>query len=114
MTATQLAKRAGVTKSYVSNAEQAEQAESLTFKRMKRLADSLNCDFVYFLVPRQNVDTLLEEQATKVACKLLRKAGEHMSLEGQQLGPADQEREVKRLAQELIYKMPRNFWDEDQ
>ena len=113
MTTTQLAKRADVIRSYVSNAEQAEQAESITFKRMKRLADAMNCDFVYFLVPRTEIDAMIEEQATKVARNLLHKAGEHMSLEGQQLETADQEREVKRLAQELIVKMPRSFWDDD-
>jgi len=112
MTAEQVARRANTTRAYVSNSERAERADEITFRRMQRMAEAMNCDFVYFLVPRGDISKTIEAQAEKHARALLRKAGVHMSLEGQQLDNAQQEQEVRRLTQELIANPPQNFWSD--
>jgi hypothetical protein len=81
---------------------------------MERAAAALDCDFVYAFVPREgrSLDVLLHEQARKVAANLVQRVGTSMALEAQ--GVEDREileREVERVAADLVRTLGRGLWD---
>ncbi len=81
MTAVQFARRIGVSQSRIVAMEKNE--PNLKLSTMKRIADSLNCDFIYALVPREDIDNTLRKQAEKTAQKMLDRVNANMALENQ-------------------------------
>ena len=65
MTTTQLAKKLDITQPRIVNLEKNEKNTKIS--TMERIADALNCDFVYAFVPRENIDNILYNQAKKKA-----------------------------------------------
>ncbi len=110
MSAVQLAQRRGVTRAQVSKLERTELQGSVTLGTMQKMAAAMDCRFVYVVVPHDDVETLIDEQARKKAFKLVSKAGQHMALEAQSLSNEQMRFEVDRLTQELKDKPPKDFW----
>jgi predicted DNA-binding mobile mystery protein A len=110
MTGPQLAHRLGLSRSQVSQMERMESEGRITLKQLRRVADALQCDLVYALVPRRPVEDMIRERAEVVARKLVGRADTHMKLEAQQLSASALEREVKREVQRLLAELPRNLW----
>ena len=63
MTTTQLAQRLGVAQPRIVNLEKNEKNTKIS--TMERIADALNCDFVYAFIPRENIDNIIYNQAKK-------------------------------------------------
>ncbi len=83
MTASQLGKRSGIDSTTVTRLEENEVKDSITLKSLKKLADSLECELVYALVPKKSFTETLEERAEKVLMKEANKAELTMRLEDQ-------------------------------
>ena len=66
MTAKQLANRLGVAQQAVARIEKEELAGSVTIKTMRRIAENLDCVFVYGFVPRISLEETVSRQAKKV------------------------------------------------
>jgi predicted DNA-binding mobile mystery protein A len=66
MTTSQLAKRVGVSQPTITEWEQREKDGTITMQTMKRVADAMQCDLVYALVPRKAIHTILEERAKQI------------------------------------------------
>ena len=111
MTARQLANRLGVAQQAVARIEKEEMAGSVTIKTMRRIADSLDCVFVYGFVPRTSLEETIAHQAKKVAIQRLARASQTMSLENQALSREENERAVSDLVNELIRTLPPNLWN---
>jgi predicted DNA-binding mobile mystery protein A len=111
MSAAQLARRLGVTRARVSQAEQAELADGVTLKTMQGMAEAMGCRFVYAIVPvNGRIDDIIAAQARKRARALVRRASVHMALERQSLPDEKNKAETERIANELVRTMPRDFW----
>lgn len=108
MTTTQLAKKIDVSQPRVINMEKNEQ--NIKISTMERIANALNCDFVYALVPRENIDDIIYNQAKKKALKILNKVKKNMGLENQL---AESEDTLEDLIQELSDNNIARIWDED-
>lgn len=108
MTTTQLAKRINVAQSRVVNLEKNEKNTKIS--TMERIADSLNCDFVYAFVPRENIDDIIYNQAKKKALKILNKVKTNMGLENQL---SDNKETLDDLIQELLNNNITRIWDEE-
>ena len=67
MTTTQLAKKLGISQPRVVCLEKTKKI--LKFLQWKRIADALNCDFIYAIVPREKIDNIIYNQARKKALK---------------------------------------------
>ena len=65
MTAKQLANRLGVAQQAVARVEKEELAGSVTIKTMRRIAERLDCVFVYGFVPRTSLEETVARQAKK-------------------------------------------------
>ncbi|SRR6266567_3542551 len=110
MSGAQLAKRMGVTRARVAQAEHAELTGGVTLKSMQATADAMGCKFVYAIVPAGRIEDVVMVQARKKAKAIVGTASQHMALEGQTLPNDKIAQEVDRLTQELAREMPPDFW----
>ena len=113
MSVPQLARRAGVTKAAIYQAERKERERGITIRQMEKLADSLDGRFVYAIVPAHgDIRDRLRVQARAKAERIVRRASSHMALEKQSLTNEQIVQETERLANRLVDDMPSDFWDE--
>jgi predicted DNA-binding mobile mystery protein A len=83
MTLEDLAARMGVTRSVLSRLETSEQKQTIQLDSLRRLAEALDCDLVYALVPRQPLQAMVDQQRARAARELEERTRTHMRLEGQ-------------------------------
>jgi predicted DNA-binding mobile mystery protein A len=112
MTARQLANRLGTAQQSVSRIEREELAGSVSIKTMRKLAEGLDCIFVYGFVPRTSLEETIGRQAKKVAALRLAQASQTMSLENQALTRKETEEAFKDMVDDIIRAQPSNLWDE--
>ncbi|TFH14574.1 MAG: mobile mystery protein A [Lentisphaerales bacterium] len=112
MTAKQLAGRLGVAQQAVARIEKDELTGSVTIKTMRRVAESLDCAFVYGFVPRSSLETTLRKQAQQLAARRLARASQTMALENQALSKKENEKVLSEMVSELVDTLPPNLWNE--
>ena len=112
MTARQLGKRLGIAQQAVSRIEKEEPAGAVTIKTMRRLAQALDCDFVYGFVPRTSLEETITRQARKVALLRFDQATQNTSAENQALTEEERENVISSLTDALIRTLPSTFWDD--
>jgi predicted DNA-binding mobile mystery protein A len=111
MSAKQLAVRLGVTQQAVARIEKQELMGTVTIKTMRRIAEGMDCIFVYGIVPRTSLEETVTSQAKKVAIKRLVQASQTMSLENQALNRNENEQILSDLVDELVRTLPSTLWN---
>ena len=106
MTVSQLAARLGVTQPRITKMESNE--DNLKLSTMKKAADAMNCEFVYYFKPRTTFQNLVDEQAQKKAAEVLKTVNVNMSLENQEIA---EDEVVKDFASDLINTKIKQIWD---
>ena len=94
MTTGQLGKRLGVSQPRVVNIENGEISGSITLDTLQRAANAMDCQLVYGLVPRCQLQDLVKEKAIKRAQSILETTAHSMALEAQR---ADEDSERAQL-----------------
>lgn len=112
MSGPQLAKRLGMSKSQASQMERMEVEDRITLKQLRRVADSLDCDLMYALVPRKPVEIMLRDRAREKAQQLVGKTNVQMKLEAQQLSNEQLVVQIEMETERLLREMPRNLWED--
>ena len=110
MSTKDLAERLGVTQQTVPDLERSEQRGTIKLETLRRVADALECDVVYQLVPRDSLDDLVTQQARRKATEHLRSIAHHSRLEDQSVTPDDAAAQIDELAARLIDR--RGLWAE--
>lgn len=105
-----LANRLGTIKQRVEKIEKDEVTGKTTLETLKKTAQALECEFVYFIVPKTNLESILKEQALKSAKEILKQVDRTMSLEDQKTSRRSQDQLVENLAQEMLLKEDRKIW----
>ena len=113
MSGAQLARRLGVTRALISQSEKAELSGRITIRKMHEMAEAMDCQFVYAVVPNTSIRDCIEAHAKKKATAVVRKTSEHMALEGQALAEKQIDFEIQRLAQNMAASLPRDLWNEE-
>lgn len=108
MSGAELARRLDVSAQAVSAMEASERSGSIRLETLERAADALDCDVVYALVPRQGLQTSVEDQARRKAWEHLAPIAHHARLEDQEVGTVELEDEVEELAARFIGR--RGLW----
>ncbi|HET8816629.1 MAG TPA: mobile mystery protein A [Pseudidiomarina sp.] len=112
MSGVQVAKRAGVSRNAIYQAERNELNGAITIKQMQKFAEAMGGRFVYAIVPDNGeVADLIRTQARRKAEALVMRASAHMALEMQSLTKQQIEQRIDELTSELIRDMPTDFWD---
>lgn len=113
MSARSLAKRVGLTQSRIALIEKGEANGTITLQTLKKIADGLNCEFVYYLQPKSNsLAKLREDQAFKKITKINSYTEHQMLLEDQATPGKFITDNFKKLQNELLENWSRDFWDE--
>jgi predicted DNA-binding mobile mystery protein A len=111
MSGARVAARMGVSRNAIYQAERNEREGAITIAQMRKIAEAMNAEFVYAIVPRGSVEDVIRAQARRKAEARVRRVSSHMALESQSL-PSEQTRQrIEDLADELIRDMPPDFWD---
>ncbi|MCZ4279833.1 mobile mystery protein A [Kiloniella laminariae] len=110
MSGADVARRMGVTRSAVYQAERNERDGAITLAQMEKLASALGGRFVYAIVPEGSVDAVLQAQAYNKAEARIRRASAQMALESQALPEGETRRRIAELARELVRDRPSDFW----
>lgn len=111
MSTSDLAARLGVRQQTVSDLERSEENDTIKLESLRRVADALDCDFVYFLVPRTSLESAVAGQARRRAVHYLGVIAHHSRLEDQAVGNDDAAAEVEDLVEQLIDR--RGLWSQD-
>ncbi len=106
MSGSALAKRMGVSQSALAQYEKNEKDGSITLQTLEKVANALDADLVYAIVPRRPIKEILEDRAAEVARKRILPLAHSMSLEDQS---ASIEEEIEDLKRELLER-PRELW----
>ncbi|QUS40846.1 mobile mystery protein A [Tardiphaga alba] len=113
MSGAQLARRMGVTRARIAQAETSEGEGGITLKSMQATAEAMGCRFVYAVVPEGGrIEDVILAQARRKATALVHAASKHMALESQVLPDESIAREIDRLKHQLARDMPADFWNE--
>lgn len=110
MTTTQLAERMGIQQSGVTLMEQREVDKKVSLETMQKAARALNCELVYAIVPKESLEKIVTEQASKAAYEILKPTLHTMELEQQKAGEAETMLHHQELANELKNKLDRRLW----
>lgn len=110
MPAAQLAKRLGLVPSTVLRLETSEADDTITLASLRRVAEALNCELQYALVPRQTIAQTMEAQATKVARERMAALAHTMALEAQSTPKESVEIQVQEMTESLLKGSKRELW----
>jgi len=108
MTSAQLAERMELSQPTITAMEQSEAKGKIQLETLKRVAKALDCTLVYALVPNRPLETIVQNQARKVARRRLLAVDHTMLLENQQTNPADLEAQIDSYVRDMN---SRTLWD---
>ena len=113
MTGEQLAKRIGANKQRVARIESDESQGRVTIKTLRRVAEGLDCVFVYGFVPLTSLEDAVRNRAIRVASKRMDRVSRTMELEQQGLDDREQEIIIEDATQQLMDTSAKTLWNDD-
>ncbi|MFC2018855.1 mobile mystery protein A [Chloroflexota bacterium] len=111
MSGRQLAKRLGVNKQSVSWIERNENEGALTIKTMRKVAESLDCVFVYSIIPSTSLEKILRDRAQVIAMNMESRVSHSMRLEEQGLSKKELKKALSHQIDKIIHEMPEILWE---
>jgi predicted DNA-binding mobile mystery protein A len=108
MSSTELAARMGVVHQAIREYENSEIHETIKLETLRRIAEALDCEVVYALVPRTTLEETVNSQARRKATKRMARVSHHSRLEDQEVDAADAEMQIDDMAKKLVDR--RGLW----
>ncbi len=105
VSSSELGLKLGTSRQLALQQEKAEAEDRITLRSLRMVANAIDCDLVYALVPRaENMQALIEDRARVQAKKNVLGVEHSMALEGQAVGGLDQaiETETRRLVRKRV------------
>ena len=112
MSQRQLAARMGVSTTAAQSAERNEARGKIQIDSLQSLAEGLDCELVYVLVPRESIQTMLERRATQLAAEMVNRVSTSMELENQGVSEEERQSQIEELTGSLLRDRPKHFWDD--
>jgi len=113
MTSVQFAKRLGVIQQRISQLEKAEKNAIIKMKTLEEAARGLNCRLIYFLIPNEPLEQMLENRARLIAKNRIAEISHSMDLENQGVSQEEQKVQIEKLTRELLENNLKILWDEE-
>lgn len=104
-----LGKRLGTSAVAVHYLETAEKRGAITLASLQRVADALDADLVYALIPRRPLRETLRARARIIATERVRAVAHTMALEKQELSDRHIRKQIESSVNELIAR-PKDLW----
>ncbi len=112
MSLNQLGKRMGMTAQGIKALEQREKAKTITLQSLQEVADALNMQLVYAIVPKKGtLKQMVDEKAEEKAKEIVKRTHASMTLENQQLKKEKLMGIIMEKKEELKNEMPKFIWD---
>lgn len=94
----------------VRNLEQNEIDESITLKSLRNLAEALDCELHYAIIPRgKSLNKIIKKRARQKAKEIVRSVDDSMSLENQKIKNSNVS--VKELEKDLYDNLNKDLWN---
>jgi predicted DNA-binding mobile mystery protein A len=110
MSAAAFARRLGMTQPGVSKLERAEASDAITLASLRKLAQALDCELHYALVPRTSLTQQLQKRAEAVAKDRLTRVAHSMALEDQAVDKSLTQLQLELASKELLEGSRRELW----
>jgi predicted DNA-binding mobile mystery protein A len=110
LTERQQAERVGLTGSTLHKSELAEAEERITLGQLRKLAEGLDCELVYALVPRKPLTQVVEDRARSIALREVGEVAHTMSLEDQRPATDRLRKQVEQRTAELLRGRWSDLW----
>ncbi len=111
MSGSQLGESIGLSRNRISVLERKEAEGDITLNQLNALAEKLNCDLAYTLVPRKPIEDLIDERATLVASRSLDANLQNMFLEAHAISDEAKKRLLKHIKEQVIESGGRVLWN---
>lgn len=110
MSAAAFARRLGMSHAGVRKLENAEASDVITLASLRKLAEALDCELQYALVPRTSLAQQVKDQAKSVAQERLRPIAHSMALEDQAVQGSLAKLQLELAVKELLKGSRRKLW----
>lgn len=110
MSAAAFARRLGMTPVGVRKLESAEASDAITLASLRKLAQALDCELQYALVPRNSLHQQVRDRAEMVAQERLRPIAHSMALEDQAVQGPQNKLQLEVAIKDLIEGSRRELW----
>jgi predicted DNA-binding mobile mystery protein A len=110
LTERQQASKLGITGSSLHKSELAEAEERISLGQLRKLADGLDCELVYALVPRKPLTQVVEDQARSIALQEVSSVAHTMTLEDQRPAMERLRKQVELRTAELLRGRWSDLW----
>lgn len=106
------ARKMGISKPSISRLEKNEIDETITLASLRRLAEAMDCELHYAIIPHdKSLRKIIEKRAGQKAREAVKEVNKTMALEDQKI--TDPESSIKRLAKEYAEDLNKNLWQND-
>ena len=102
LTERQQAARLGISAPTLHKSEQAEADERISLGQLRKLAEGLDCELVYALVPRKPLTQVVAERAGAIALQEVGAVAHTMCLEDQRPDTASLQKQVEQRTETLL------------
>jgi len=113
MTYKQLSKRLSMTPSAIMKFENNEVRGTINLNSMEKIAEALNCKFVYALVPKDSLENIIDLQVEKFAEKMIKRVSHSMLLESQSVSDKAIKEKLNDLKRSLKDKLSSKIWNDE-
>jgi len=110
MSAAAFARRLGISHTGVRKLEASEASDAITLATLRKLAQALDCEVQYALVPRTTLAQQLQDQAQAVARAHLLPIAHSMALEDQAVNGPSNKLQLDLAAKGLLEGSRRELW----
>ena len=112
MNTRQFAQRLGVSRQRVSELEKSEVDGHITLESMRRAAESLESVFVYAIVPRQELSSVLRQRAEALVRRRMQRVNHSMFLEKQGLPQKEVDDALNEAVETLLQEHLSTVWED--
>jgi predicted DNA-binding mobile mystery protein A len=109
LSAAALGRRMNLAQQSVAQLEENEKNGAITLASLRRVAEALDAELIYAIIPRKNVRDTISARAKELAKERVASVAQSMQLEAQGISDKELTERVTELARELEQR-PRELW----
>jgi len=108
-----LAQKLQISIQSVSQLEHNEEFETISLKSLRQIAEAMDCELHYAIIPRQgSLTKIIQNRAEFKAKLIIKEVNKTMELEDQKI--ANPANSTKLLTKELAQRLNKNLWKNDE
>lgn len=110
MSMNDLAERLNTQKQRIERMERDEVYGKVKVDTLRKVAEAMNCELVYFIVPKSSLQETIEKQARMTATEIASHVDTAMKLEMQGIPVTSHEQMIEDLTHQLVFDNDRRIW----